>query len=209
MAYESQLRCDACQNKRNLIKWTGWGGVAVVSLLSPPLGSFAAGVMASVENNLLGNPSEKKIHDLNDEIKRLNKKIESLTIKSMDDRDKTKYIKNITNNVIINIPQSNVFVGNNYYFTDFKNPLLEISKNPKHWGIIEEDKVNKSTRFKFSDYPLFVDIFYPDLEKGGLLHGGIPVDVITPMIIKSQIRKPLLYSYNRQNLLYSTDRLWQ
>ena len=97
-------------------------------------------------------------------------------------------------------------LGKDWYITT-NNPWIKIAENPAFFGIIGLERVNKSTRFEYCEYPLFIDLFFPDPEGKGLLHGGISIEVISPMIAESKMRKPMLYSYRPEQLTQAVDRI--
>ena len=186
--------CEPCKGKQNLIKTLGWASVAGVSLFCPPLAGTAAEARKWVEEAFIGNPSEKKISDLHNQIAMLNRELISKEFESLKDK---RLQRTIEQEKLIE----------NLYIT-VGNPWRRIAKEPNYFGVCRLERVNISTRLEYLDYPLFIDIFVPDPEGKGLLHGGIPVEVISPMIAESKIRKPMPYSYEPKDLSQPVDRIY-
>lgn len=195
--------CASCKNNKNLIKTLCWTAVGGISLVSPSLATAAVGLMNSIETNLLGNPNEKKIYDLHTQVEKLSRIVKTKDFEYLHLQEQVSLLEKSNVELHKHVQQRNLM-------TDLhiagSNPwLLQIAVNPNHYGIIGLERVNISTRFEYIDYPLHIDFFVADVEGRGLLHGGIPIDVISPMMAMSKMRKPMLYCYKRKDIFHPVD----
>jgi hypothetical protein len=195
--------CESCRNSKNLIRKLGWAAIMGISVINPSLSTAAVGLMTSIETNLLGNPNEKKIYDLHTQVEKLNRATKTKDFEYLRLQEQVSLLEKSNIELQQHIQQRN-------FMSDLhiagSNPwLLQIATNPDHYGIIRLERVNMSTRFEYIDYPLHIDFFVADTEGRGLLHGGIPIDVISPMMARSKMRKPMLYSYKRKDISHPVD----
>ncbi|MFB2878757.1 hypothetical protein [Floridanema aerugineum] len=183
----------------------GWGVVFAGSIWQPVLGSALAGLMSSLENDLLGNPYEKKIYDLHMEVIERKKKLSSKDFENLNLKQKINRLQKSNDELLKKIKSQNLM--RSVYITN-SNVWKQIPIYPEKFGVIRLERVNHSTRFEYQDYEQFIDIFLPDPEGKGLLHGGIPIPVINPMIASSNLRKPMLYSYSADKLTNPKDCIY-
>ncbi len=205
VAMKLEVICESCKKKNNIFKAFGWTAAGCISIISPSLGSVAAGVMNSLETNLLGNPNEKKIYDLSTQLEKSNRDIKTRNSELLSLQEYVRHLEN-SNNELHRLVRQNQLMSD-LYIASSSRLLLQIAANHKHYGVIRLERVNVSTVFEYLDWPLFIDFFVPDLEGKGLLHGGIPIDVISPMIARLKMRKPMLYSYTNKEIDRPVDRL--
>ena len=186
-------------NKNIPTRTLGWSAVAGISLLVPPLGSFAASLMSSLESGLIGNPNQKMVYDLHENVRFLNQRLRFIGFENSLLR---KEVNSLKTNLLKSIEQQRLM--SDLYIAS-SDPWLRMAINPSNFGLIRLERVNTSTRFEYLDYSLLTDLFIPCPEGNGLLHGGVPIDVIRPMIAKSRVRKLMLYSYNTIELSQPID----
>jgi hypothetical protein len=202
---KSEIVCQSCKNNKNLIRTLGWTAIGGISMISPSLATAAVGLMNSIETNLLGNPNEKKIYDLHVQVEKLNQVAKTRDFEYLRLQEQVSLLEKNNIELHKHVQQHNLMSD---LHVAGSNPwLLQISANPNHYGVIGLERVNIATRFEYLDYPLHIDFFVADVEGKGLLHGGIPIDVISPMMAKSKMRKPLIYSYKRMDISHPVDIL--
>lgn len=216
--------CEPCKGKNNLFRFLGWAGVAGFSLVLPPIGGVMLAGMTAWENSmaqkqprkrcdgLIWDPNPKYIYDISNHLWMKNKQLQlqsdQLRLKESENSFLCKEIDRLK--------QENLFLLARDFeqkklvrqlHTETSISWLHMAHDPKHYGIQRLERVKISTRLEYSDYRLLTDIFIPDPECKGLLHGGIPVGVIQPMIEKASIQK-FTYSFSSNQLSNPIDIIY-
>lgn len=125
--------CEFCKGKQNLIKTLGWASVAGFSLFCPPLASAAAEVSKLVQEAFFGNPSEKKIYDLHNQIARLDRELRLKNFEYSSLKDKIKYLEDSNRQLQRTIKQKKL-IENLYITVDNPWRIAILNQLQKSWA---------------------------------------------------------------------------
>lgn len=169
----------------------GWIAVAAISLKCPPLASCATAVMGRAAK-WLGNPDPKRLSEFDDLQELFDRRVREIDRLPLSKKqwqiDNLKY--SLMRPVSGYLREPHIIQ---------RNVVIQIVNRPRHFGVTYVDKVTRSTRLQYVDYPYHIDVFArcPD---GVMVQMGVPIPVLEPMLRDSGMRRPQPYSYEGRKL---------